>query len=126
MSPCAFLLSTALLLPMAQPKAAPKTQVDRDHAVKIALAHLNIDKNPKVQSPDFSVRVRLDKFERGGIEALEKSQWHGTTRHKDAGGLPDSFEVFEVAVQRGLLEDTFVYVTKEGGRVVLVRFVDGQ
>ena len=61
MYPCVFLSAVALLLAPAQPGAAPKTRVDRDQAVKIALAHLNIDKVTKEPSAAFDLRVREGK-----------------------------------------------------------------
>jgi hypothetical protein len=122
MSPCAFLVSASFLLALAQPEAATKTKVDRDHAVKIALAHLNIDKVTKEPSAAFNLRVREGKLTQDDIKELD-GQRHGFTRHKDGGGLPDSFEVFHITLQHGLSGDSSVFVTKNGGRVVLVKFM---
>ena len=122
MFPCVFLSVSALLLPMAEPKVAPKTQIARDQAVKIALAHLNIDKVTKEPSTAFNLRVREDKLTRDGLRELDDPR-HGVTKHKDAGGLPESFEVYHVTVQHGLSGDSTVFVAKNGGRVVLVMFL---
>jgi len=98
------------------------TMVDRDHAVKIALAHLNIDKVTKEPSAAFNLRVSESKATRKGLEKLVASEPAIFTKHMDLAGLPESFEVFTVMVQHGLSGDSVVQVTKKGGRVVLVRF----
>ena len=105
-----------------RPKADPVTTVDKDHAVKIALAHLNIDKVTKEPSAAFNLRVSDSKTTRKDVEALAASVPAHFLKHKDLAGLPDSFEVFTVTVQHGLSGDTSVVVTKKGGRVILVQF----
>jgi len=106
-----------------RPKADPVTTVDRDHAVKIALAHLNIDKVTKEPSAAFNLRVSQSKTTRKEVEELAASLPAHFTKHKDLAGLPESFEAFTVTVQHGLSGDTCVLVTKKGGRVILVQFL---
>ena len=104
------------------PKADPVTTVDRDQAVKIALAHLNIDKVTKEPSAAFNVRVSQSRTTLKEVEKLAASAPAHDTKHKDFAGLPDSFEEFTVCVQHGLAGDSRVLVTKKGGRVILVQF----
>src|SRR5262245_26828971 len=78
------------------PKADPVTTVDRDHAVKIALAHLNIDKVTKEPSAAFNLRVSESKTTKGEVEKLAAAEPAHFTKHKDLAGLPDSFEEFTV------------------------------
>lgn len=121
MLPVAFVLSAALFVPIAEPEAAPKIRVDRDHAVKIALAHLKIDKVTKEPSEAFNLNVREDKLTPEGVKVLSDGR-NGMVRHADIGGMPEKFEVFHVSLQHGLAGNTSVYVSKDGGRVVLVLF----
>src|SRR5262245_22144115 len=81
------------------PRAEPVTTIDRDHAVKIALAHLNIDKVTKEPSAAFNVRVAQSKTTRKEVEKLAESAPAHFTKHKDFAGLPESFEEFTVWVQ---------------------------
>lgn len=103
--------------------AEPLTAVGRDHAVKIALAHLNIDKVTPEPSQAFNLRVASDRLTAKDVAALEEPRLGRKTRHKDLAGLPEAFDVFSVTVQHGLAGDSVVFVAKQGGRVVLVQFL---
>jgi hypothetical protein len=115
-----FLKPKPVPAPAKPPAAEPMTKVDRTHAERIALAHLNIEKPAK--DPAFTVRVTEDKLTRDGIKELDDPR-HGITKHKDLAGLPDTIPVFTVHVSQGLTGDSTVFVAKEGGRVVLVKYV---
>lgn len=105
------------------PNAEPRTGViDQDHAVRIALAHLNIDKLTSEPGPAFNLRVAEDKLNRADLKELDGLR-HGVTKHKDLAGLPDTTPVFSVTIQHGLAGDSIVHVAKESGRVILVKFV---
>ncbi len=120
---CYILLSTVALVGLvAEPAAAPKTQINRKQAVKIALVHLNVDKVTKELSEAFKLRVDELKLTANRVKELDDLR-HGVTKRIDVDGLPMTFDVFQVSIQHGLSGDSTVYVAKNGGRVVLVKFV---
>ena len=100
----------------------PSSVVTRDQAVEVALAHLSISRVTKKISDAFNLRVSEYTISKDAVTSLMNPR-HGTIKYKNLSNLADRFDVYRIIIQHGMRGDTTVYVTKEGGKVILVQFL---
>jgi len=98
------------------------SKITQELAVAIALDHLKIDKVTEEVSDNFNLRVSTLSLAKQDAKDLLGRRL-GKTRHEDLSDLPDTFEVYRIEIQHGLNGDSIVYVMKDGGKIILVKFI---